>query len=115
MSTKTETGRYKDLLKKISSFGTEVIEEVDLPWLPDQVVKRERILILLDMLYHKATREQSIQAAREVLDRLLGKPKESLNLTNGSDLIGKLSDDELIEKIAGIFKAHTEGGAGESD
>ena len=46
---------------------------------------------------------------------MLGKAKESLTLTNGSDLISKLSDEELTDKITRIIAATGEGAAGDTD
>jgi len=104
---------YKKLLEKIAEHGSTEVEELDLGWNNNEAMKAERVIILLEMLFKKGT-EGSISAAQYYLDRILGKPKESLNLTNGTDLIGKLTDDQLLEKVRSLLKATGEGGAGES-
>jgi len=105
---------YKQLLKKIAEHGSTVVEVIDLEWDEGRSVKSERVLILLEMLFKKGTKG-SITAAVYYMDRLLGKPKESLNLTNGADLIGKLTDDQLLEKISNLLEKSRKGGAGKSD
>jgi len=99
---------YKQLLQKIADHGCTEVEETDLGWSAGKVIKSERVLILLEMLYTKG-KDGSISAAMYYLDRMLGKPKESLNLTNGADLIGKLTDEQLIDKISGLIKGARKG------
>ncbi len=102
---------YKKLLDKIAEHGSKEVEELDLSWCEGRVLSGSRILIVLEMLYHKAVQDKNYSAAREYLDRMLGKSKESLTLTNGSDLISKISDEELAAKVAAIIKSTKEGGA----
>ena len=99
---------YKQLLQKIADHGTTKVEETELGWNNNQVLKRERVLILLEMLYSKG-KDGCMHAAMYYLDRMLGRPKESLNLTNGADLIGKLTDEQLIDKISGLIKGARKG------
>jgi hypothetical protein len=106
---------YKKLQKKMAEHGSQEVEEMILTPTGQKVVKASRVLIVLDSLYNKFIMDGSLKAGEMYLDRMLGKPKESLNVTNGSDILGKLSDDELIEKISGILKAHRKGGARKSD
>jgi len=112
MSRHGET--YKKLIEKIAGHGTEVVEELDLPW-HEGAIRQERVLIVLEMLYNKAVNDKNYSASREYLDRILGRSKESLTLTNGSDLISKLSNEELTAKVTAILNSHKEGGAGASD
>lgn len=112
-----DANRYKDLLKKIGEHGAKEVEEIlELETGQAQrTMKAERVLIILEMLYNKAVRGNNIAAAQLYLDRILGKPKESLNLTNSGDLIGKISDGELIDKITAIIKATRKGESGAAD
>ena len=103
---------YEKLIETIHSHGTEIVEEIDLGWTVEQVIKKERVVIVLEMLYTKAVKEKSIGAAQQYLDRQLGKPKESLNVTDDGGTLGKLTDDELIKRIATILKATGKAGAG---
>lgn len=112
MSRHGET--YKKLIEKIAGHGTQVVSELELPWHPGEI-RQERVLIVLEMLYNKAVNDKNYSAAREYLDRILGRAKESLTLTNGSDLISKISDEELAEKITAIIKSTQKGGAGAAD
>jgi len=102
--SKKATATYKALMQKIAEHGWTEVEEIDLPFTHGRTIKRERTLIVLEMIYRKAL-EGNLQAAEYYLDRMLGRPKESLNLTNGADLIGEKSDQELISEIAGIIKS----------
>jgi hypothetical protein len=113
MSRQTEN--YKELFDKIAQHGSEVVEEVEVGWTKGRIITGERVLIVLEMLYQRAVHDKNYSAAKEYLDRMLGKAKESLTLTNGSDLISKLSDEELTDKITQIVKATREGAAGKSD
>lgn len=106
---------YKKLVEKIAEHGSTEVEEVDLSWAEGRVITSSRVLIVLEMLYTKAVKDKNYSAAREYLDRMLGKSKESLTLTNGSDLISKISDEELTTKIAAIIKSTPKGGAGAVD
>ena len=113
MSRQRET--YKKLLDKIAEHGSTEVEELDLSWAGERAIVGERVLIVLEMLYYKAVIDRNYSAAKEYLDRMLGKSKESLTLTNGSDLISKISDEELAEKITAIIKSTQKGGAGAAD
>jgi len=113
MSRHGET--YKKLIEKIAAHGTEVVEELELEWHEGKALRGERVLIVLEMLYYKAVQDRNYSAAREYLDRILGRPKESLNLTNGSDLISKISDEELAAKITAIIESTQKGGARAAD
>ena len=42
---------YKQLLQKIADHGCTEVEETDLGWSAGKVIKSERVLILLEMLY----------------------------------------------------------------
>jgi hypothetical protein len=106
---------YKILVDKIAAHGTEQVDLEFASWTKERIIGRERVLIVLEMLYQKATAENNLGAAKEYLDRMLGRSKESLTLTNGSDLISKLSDEELTDKITRIIKATREGAAGKAD
>ena len=114
---KEESEEYKNVLQSIAEHGTEIVEVIEPQWNKSErkTIEQERILIVLEMLFQKAAYDGNISAAREYLDRLLGKPKESLKLTNGSDLISKLSDEELTDKITRIFEAAREGAVGKAD
>ena len=51
-----ETNKYKDIMDKIAGHGSEEVEVDDPKWnTKQQVIKRERILIVLEMLFQKAT------------------------------------------------------------
>lgn len=106
----------RDIRKKIAEHGLEEIEYIkDLPNGQQQTITASRILIALEILFDKTSKDRNLGAAREYLDRMLGKPKESLSITDDSEGIGKLTDDQLIEKILTISKTIRESGAGESD
>ena len=106
----------RDIRKKIAQHGLQEVEAIiDLPNGQQRSVKAARILIALEILFDKLSNDRNLGAAREYLDRMLGKPKESLSVTNDSEGIGKLTDDQLIEKVLAISKAIREAGAGESD
>ncbi len=106
---------YKKLQKKLAEHGSTEVEEIIITPTGEKVIKASRVLIVLEKMYNQYILDGTLRAGEIYLDRMLGKPKESLNLTNGSDLIGKLSDDQLLERISKIFKASTEGGTGKSD
>jgi len=110
-----ESATFKKLLKKIAEHGAQEDEVIAQTPTGEVVIKNSRILIVLELMYNKFVQSGTLKAGEIYLDRMLGKPKESLNLTNGSDLIGKLSDDELTERISKIIKAQREGGAGATD
>lgn len=111
-----ETNKYKELLQKIADHGTEVVEVLSPEWsVKGEAIRKERILIILEMLFHKASQEGKEGAAQQYLDRLLGKPKESLNLSGGENILSGYSDEELTDKITSIIKAARKGGAGEAD
>jgi len=96
-----DSSRYKQLQQKIAEHGTQEVEII----VGDRTVKSSRVLVVLEILFDKATDEQSLGAAQQYLDRILGKPKESLTLNDG-DNIGKISDSELINRlIATLEKA----------
>ena len=106
----------KDVRKKIAEHGLEEVEHiVDLPNGQTQTVTASRILIALEILYRKMVQSDNLGAAQQYLDRMLGKPKESLSITDDSEGIGKLTDDQLIKKILSISKAVRETGAGDTD
>lgn len=105
---------YDKLREKIAEHGTTEVEELDLPWAQGRAIKASRVMIVLEMLYYKA-KEGDKAAANQFLDRTLGKPKESLNLTDESGVFGKLSDNELTRKIATIIESTKKGGAGKAD
>ena len=106
---------YKDIMQAIAEHGSEVVEVVSPSYLDGKTIKKERVLIVLEMLFQKASQSGNLGAAQQYLDRMLGRPKESLNLTNGSDLISKLSDEELTDKITSIIETAREGAAGKAD
>ncbi len=113
---KEESIEYKDVLQRIADHGVEVVEIVDPLWSKDKnPIMKERLLIVLEMLFQKAADTGNLGAAQQYLDRLLGKPKESLKLTNGSDLISKISDEELESRVLKIFEAARERGAEGAD
>lgn len=103
---------YKQILKKIAAHGSEEIEWTNKE---GRLIKSERLLIALEVIFEKGVKDKDLRALQYYMDRLLGRPKESLNLTHGTDLIGKLTDDQLTEKISAILEAARERGAGESD
>ncbi len=108
MSRQTEN--YKKLFDKIAGHGSQEVEEIDLGWTEERTITGERIIIVLEMLYYKAVKDRNYSAAKEYLDRMLGRAKESLTLTNGSDLISKLSDEELAAKVTAILESRQKGG-----
>lgn len=113
---KNASDTYKALLKKISEHGATVVEAPEhIRTANGRVMKAERLLIALEAVYLKGVNDGNMGALQYYLDRMLGKPKESLNLTNESDIIGKLTDEQLIERISAIVKTAAEGGAGNSD
>ena len=103
MSRQTEN--YKQLFEKIADHGAQEVEEIDLGWTLERTITGSRVLIVLEMLYYKAVKDRNYSAAKEYLDRMLGKAKESLTLTNGSDLISKISDEELATKVTAILES----------
>jgi len=106
----------KDIRRKIAEHGLQEVEVLmDLPDGQTRSVTASRILIVLEILFDKAEKGRNLGAAREYLDRMLGKPKESLSITDESEGIGKLTDDQLIEKILTISKTIRETGAGDTD
>ena len=109
----SNTETYKAILKKIAEHGSTVIEEPEVE-IHGHAMRAERILIALEVVYQKGVKDKNLGALMYYLDRLLGKPKESLNLTNGADLIGKLTDQQLIERIDGLIETVRERGAGKS-
>lgn len=108
------TDTYKALLKKIAEHGSTKVEELTVE-VDGRAMKSERILIALEVIYQKGVRDKNLGALMYYCDRLLGKPKESLNLTNGSDIIGKLSDDQLLERLTTLIETARERGAAKSD
>lgn len=114
----TRVSRYKEtynqLKEKIAEFGTKEVEELDLPWALGRSIKATRVMIIMEMLYTKGLEGDKV-AANQFLDRTLGRPKESLNLTDESGIFGKLTDDELTKKIRSVIKAAPKGGAGAAD
>lgn len=110
-----QTDDYKDVLQRIADHGVEVVEILNPSWSTDKhPIRKERLLIILEMLFQKAAETGNLGAAQQYLDRLLGKPKESLKLTNGSDAVSKLSDEELTDLVTRIVTATGEGAAGEA-
>ena len=106
----------RNIRKKIAEHGLQEVEIMkDLPNGQQQSVTASRILIVLEILFDKAKKDGNLGAAREYLDRMLGKPKESLSITDETEGIGKLSDDQLIEKIIALSKTVRETGAGDTD
>ena len=112
---KEDSEVYKDILQSIADHGAEVVEVINPSYASTSIFHKERILIVLEMLYQQAAEGGSLGAAQQYLDRLLGRAKESLTLTNGSDLISKLSDEELTDKVTRIIAATGEGAAGGTD
>jgi len=94
-----DTNKYRALMQKIADHGVQEIEVA----ISGRTVTASRVLIMLELLFNKAIDERSLGAAQQYLDRILGKPKESLTLDNGSD-IGKISDSELIERLITTIK-----------
>jgi len=106
----------KDIRRKIAEHGLQEVEFLmDLPDGNARAIRASRILIALEILFDKLSTDRSLGAAREYLDRMLGKPKESLSITDETEGIGKLTDDQLIEKILTISKTIRETGAGDTD
>lgn len=94
----------KDIRKKIAEHGLEEIEVL----LEDQQgqqrsVKSSRLLILMEVLFHKAIQDKNLGAIEHYMDRILGKPKESLSLTDESEGFGKLSDKQLLQRLGEIM------------
>jgi len=113
---KSQKENYTAIRKQIAKHGTDEVELiVDLPDGQQKSVVGTRTLLVLEMLYRKATEEKNMHAAQQYLDRILGKPKESLSINDEGEGIGKLSDDQLIEKIVTVVKATRKTGAGKSD
>lgn len=113
---KGQSDEYRDIRRKIAEHGMEEVETIiDLPGGQQKTIVASRILIALEMLFGKLSNEKNLAAAQQYLDRMLGKPKESLSISDDSEGIGKLTDDQLIEKIAAAVKQAAKAGAGESD
>lgn len=112
---KTRGEDLKDLRKQIAKHGTQEIEVIMELNGETQTVKKTRVLLVLELLFDIAIHDRSLGAAQQYLDRMLGKPKESLSISDDGEGIGKLSDDQLIEKITTIIEATRKGTAGESD
>ena len=111
---KEDSEVYKDILQSIADHGAEVVEVVNPSYASTSIFHKERILIVLEMLYQQAAEGGSLGAAQQYLDRLLGRAKESLTLTNGSELISKVSDEELESRVLKIFEAARERAAGDA-
>lgn len=110
-----DSNRWKDLLKKIGEHGSQEVEYIrEDKNASARTMTASRVLNVLEMLYNKAIDDSSLGAAQQYLDRILGKPKESLSIANDNDLIGNLSDQELIERVANILKTAGKGGAEKS-
>lgn len=115
MARTGESAKLKNVIRKIADHGAEVVEILEVPWAKGETIKRERVLIILEMLFQKATKEDgSMGAAVHYMDRILGKPKESLLLDNGDDTLQRLSDDQLVSRIAGIIKTVRAADAGDT-
>ena len=84
---RTETIVFKDIQKLIEAHG---LEEIDVK-IGKKIVKKARILALLNVLYEKGMSRGDVKAIQEYLNRNLGKAKESLNLT------GNLTIEDLME------------------
>ena len=54
----------------------------------DEKKKKERCLVLLDILYEEGVSKRNIIAIKEYLDRQLGKSKQSLDLKGNLSIIG---------------------------
>jgi len=106
--------RYKEVLKQIGEHGVTQDEILEAGWAQGRRIKAERVMIVLEMIYQKAVQENGSLAAAEVyLDRILGKPKESLNL-EADGVLNNYSDDELISRIVAVVKRTGQAGAGGS-
>lgn len=115
MARKGESAKLKSVIKKIADHGAEVVELIEVDWAEGRNIKNERVLIILEMLYQKAINgDGSMGAAVHYMDRILGKPKESLLLDNGDDTLQRLSDDQLVSRIAGIIKTVRAADAGDT-
>jgi len=113
---KNQKENYTAIRKQIAAHGTQEVEElITLPDGQQKSVTGTRTLLVLEMLYRKAVQEKNMNAAQQYLDRILGRPKESLSISDDSEGIGKLTDDQLIEKIATVIKATGKAGARKSD
>ena len=62
-------------VKELVSQHSAEVDETDLQ-------KRERVLVLMEILYEEGKSKKNIAAIREYLDRQMGKSKESLDLTS---------------------------------
>ncbi len=67
----------EDLIKvqELVSQHSAEVDETDLE-------KRERVLVLMDILYKEGKAKKNIPAIKEYLDRQMGKSKESIDLTS---------------------------------
>lgn len=103
----------KALAAKIAEHGTQEDEVLDAEWLPasrHRTLTKERVIIVLEMLYQKAVADKgSVTAGIAYLDRILGKPKENLTLDGEANIFAKISDEELVERINNIVKRTTKG------
>ena len=113
---KNEKEDVRAIRKKIAQHGLDEVEVlIDLPSGKQEAITASRILIALEVLFEKMVKDRNLAAAQQYLDRMLGKPKESLSITDEGEGIGKLSDKQLIEKIIAVSKAVREAGAGDPD
>lgn len=126
---KGQDSDLKDIRKKIAEHGLEEIEVI----LDDQLgqqrsVKSARLLILMELLFQKAVQEKNLGSIEHYMDRILGKPKESLSLTDESEGLGRLSDKQLLQRLGeimagclteeqrkAILEAKHQGGSGGAD
>jgi len=95
-----EVIEIEQLKEKILKHGSQVVEKTIYT---GHKIKKERTLILLEMLFHKGS-AGNVPAAKEYLDRVLGRPKESLNLQNDGGSFNSMSDAELVSRISQLVK-----------
>lgn len=112
---KEDSEVYKDIMQSIADHGAEKVDVMNPSYCSTSIIHKERILIVLEMLYQQAAEGGSLGAAQQYLDRLLGRAKESLTLTNGSDLISKISNEELESRVLEIFETARKRAAGSTD
>lgn len=111
-----ETAKYKALMTQIAEHGAQVVEILEPDWNKGQTINRERVLILLEMMFQKAVDgDGSLSAAMAYLDRAIGKPKDNMTIDVGNDTVQQLTDDQLIDKISQILAKSRQADPGSSD
>lgn len=75
--------------------------EIEVPDLDGQISRKTRLLAVLDKLFEKGAMQGDVRALAEYLDRVVGRPKQEMDLDLGS---GGFSLWELAQMAAGKAK-----------